>query len=355
MNKKGVSTIIVTVIMITIVLAAIGVVWVMIQNILEQGAEDISVASARINLDVQNVKVTDTGVDVQVRRNKGAGNLVGLKFIVSDGVGTEIFDETTTMEELATKTFSLPYTGFTKSIEVAPILQSAGGKETTGQVVDKEEVKYYPRSCLELSDRNIKEDGVYEIDIDEDGGEKPFQVYCDMTTDGGGWTLAFVCFPYGTGCYNLNKLGESYPVLESTNTVKFSDEIIKDLLKSGQNITRTQWWQVSKEYGTVWADGNLANRGSQWNLFENPDLWSSNGGSTGARFKRKWGSTGGWTGWITSGSTTGCSGPVGGWSNYYEQSCGQSWFAGCEGGPAINHKCAGGVQDRADKLIIWVR
>jgi len=192
--------------------------------------------------------------------------------------------------------------------------------------------------------------GVYWIQ--PTGSASPLRVYCDMETDEGGWMCVFTCFPRLSSCYVGTAVG-GIPTPFDVTMNKFDDSVIQNMLSDGERITRTEWLHRSVEFTSVFANYGLTDGDTQWNRFASPFAWNSTSSSSGQVFERKSGSNGGWVTYTSS--SGGCSGAVGGWSNYYNQSCVQSWFAGCEGGPARNHRCAGGVQDRAEKLIIWVR
>ena len=72
-------------------------------------------------------------------------------------------------------------------------------------------------NCQAILDADAEvESGIYWIDPDGDTGQDPFQVYCDMDSHGGGWTMCYteenmvhiktettfnVCLPYGTVGY----------------------------------------------------------------------------------------------------------------------------------------------------------
>jgi len=181
------------------------------------------------------------------------------------------------------------------------------------------------------------------------------KIWVDVESDpSGAWFCVFTAFLRDTSPYNANRVGSLPPTPSDTSMNKFADSSIQAILNNGFKETRTQWFHTSVEFGTVWADGSLNNNSTYYNLFEFPSNWNSTSASAGQRFKRKRGVETSYSDWITSAGGS-CSGAVGGWSNHYEQSCIVSWFAGCEGGPAWNHRCAGNVQDRANKLIIWAR
>ena len=100
-------------------------------------------------------------------------------------------------------------------------------------------------SCKTIMDAGASQgDGLYWIDPDADGSDAPFQAFCNMTLDGGGWILAEKDHGGSNGVphsstndYNLNNLlDESW----STSEGKFADARMKKIWLAGE---RELLWQ----------------------------------------------------------------------------------------------------------------
>ena len=140
-DKRGVSEVLVTVLLVVFSLIAIGIIWAVISNLIKEKSEDINIEGFFVDLKIESVQeIIDGNYVVRVKRNQGIGNVSMVKFVVSDGENTEVINKDTSgFVELETRSFTfnqneLGNIVFIKEISIVPVIS---GRKDTGITADK--------------------------------------------------------------------------------------------------------------------------------------------------------------------------------------------------------------------------
>lgn len=142
MKKRGLSSVVTTIIIILIVLVAIAIVWGIVRGLMDKSARQLSIARITVDMQLDSAEVNYyTGIaTVRVTRNSGAGNVTGVKIMIDDGKTVEVFDRRFNLfNEGSSKTILLNLSESSElilyninKISVAPIIILESGEEVVG-------------------------------------------------------------------------------------------------------------------------------------------------------------------------------------------------------------------------------
>jgi len=135
MNKRGLDAVVTTLIIILLVLVAIGIIWVVVRNVVQQGSEQIDISAKCISVDLKAVSVAPVvaqagNYSVTLRRAAGGDAIGGIKvtlFNATDNSGVLDFGDA--LDELETSTRTVVGVTAAERLEYTAYFIDASGNE----------------------------------------------------------------------------------------------------------------------------------------------------------------------------------------------------------------------------------
>lgn len=138
-TKRGMSAVISNLIIILLVIVAAGIIWSVVQGLIEEGAGDVSLEKFGVQAEITRTDVSPGSVEVQVE-NSGKNPMPGVRIILYDEQGdTTDFVKDVSISSNGRETFNLEHSGIVKSIGVEPRIEKEEEIENSGQVTETKE------------------------------------------------------------------------------------------------------------------------------------------------------------------------------------------------------------------------
>ena len=142
MNRKGLDAVVTTLLIILLVLVAVGIIWVVVRNVVQQGSEQIDVSAKCLAVDLRAVSVNDGSTDgnltnytVTLKRAAGGEALGGIKVtLFNDTANSGVIDFGAAIAELETTTKTIVGVTNANKIEyTAYFIDSSGNEQPCSQ------------------------------------------------------------------------------------------------------------------------------------------------------------------------------------------------------------------------------
>jgi uncharacterized protein YdeI (BOF family) len=141
MNKKAVSQVVITILLVAISIMIVAIAGVTIMNLVSQNAEQTSFEGATSKFNIQKAEIQENNVQITVERGVGGGKLKYLKFIFKNKTNEIEVQVKSTMSQLSTNVFDVAPEGIDPStitsVTVIPIFETSEGTIKDTYIIDE--------------------------------------------------------------------------------------------------------------------------------------------------------------------------------------------------------------------------